>query len=98
MPHGAALLALEDRWLDSSVGEEGAAGTDGVGGGGGFDDDAEGSALDDMLWGNVMGFFWPIGAIVWGFREEGVWTRRRAIAVFTGLMVNLVFGFARISS
>ena len=94
MPHGEALLALEDRWLDGSAGEEGAA----EAGAGGFEDDAEGSALDDLLWGNVMGFFWPIGAIVWGFREEGVWTRRRAIAVFTGLMVNLVFGFARVSS
>jgi hypothetical protein len=95
MPHGAALVALEDRWLDNSA-------TDSAGapsaGDGGFDDDTEGSALDDMLWGNVIGFFWPIGAIVWGFREEGVWTRRRAIAVFTGICVNLVFGFARVSS
>lgn len=96
MPHGAALLALEDRWLDSSAGEGG--GSLGSAGAGGFDDDGEGSALDDMLWGNVIGFFWPLGAVVWGFREEGVWTRRRAIAVFTGVMVNLVFGFARISS
>jgi len=108
MPHGDALLALEDRWLDSSANEDGSGaglgggggggGGDGGGGGGGFEDDAEGSALDDMFWGNVFGFFWPIGAIVWGFREEGVWTRRRAIAVFTGLCVNLVFGFARLSS
>jgi|SRR5579871_3549699 len=102
MPHGDVLLALEDRWLDSSANEDGpGAGLGGGssgGGGGGFDDDAEGTALDDMFWGNVFGFFWPIGAIVWGFREEGVWTRRRAIAVFTGLCVNLVFGFARLSS
>jgi len=100
MPHGDALLALEDRWLDSSANEDGSgAGLGGGGGGGGgFDDDAEGSALDDMFWGNVFGFFWPIGAIAWGFREEGVWTRRRAIAVFTGLCVNLVFGFARLCS
>lgn len=95
MPHGSALLALEDRWLDSSA-TDNAGASDGAAGG--FDDDEGGSALDDMLWGNVMGFFWPIGAIVWGFREEGVWTRRRAIAVFTGVMVNLVFGFARVSS
>lgn len=103
MPHGDALLALEDRWLDSSANEDGSGagfggGGGSGGGGGGFDDDAEGSALDDMFWGNVFGFFWPIGAIVWGFREDGVWTRRRAIAVFTGLCVNLVFGFARLSS
>jgi hypothetical protein len=91
MPHGSALLALEDRWLDNSADE-------GMAGAGISDDDGEGSALDDMLWGNVIGFFWPLGAIVWGFREEGVWTRRKAIAVFTGVMINLVFGFARISS
>lgn len=96
MPHGAALVALEDRWLDNSATDSGGAGPGP--GDGGFDDDTEGSALDDMLWGNVIGFFWPIGAIVWGFREEGVWTRRRAIAVFTGICVNLVFGFARVSS
>lgn len=92
MPTGDALRALEDRWLDSSAQD-----TLTTDGGMGLDDD-EGSALDDMFLGNVFGFFWPIGALVWGFREEGVWTRRRQIAVFTGLAVNLVFGFARLSS
>jgi hypothetical protein len=91
LPHGDALRLLEDRWLDSSANDTQTA--DGTA----LDDD-EASALDDMFWGNVFGFFWPIGALVWGFREEGVWTRRRQIAVFTGLAVNLVFGFARLSS
>jgi hypothetical protein len=91
LPHGDALRLLEDRWLDSSANDTQA--VDGTA----LDDD-EASALDDMFWGNVFGFFWPIGALVWGFREEGVWTRRRQIAVFTGLAVNLVFGFARLSS
>jgi hypothetical protein len=91
LPHGDALRLLEDRWLDSSANDTQTA--DGTA----LDDD-EASALDDMFWGNVFGFFWPIGALVWGFREEGVWTRRRQIAVFTGLAVNLVFGFARLSN
>jgi hypothetical protein len=91
LPHGDALRLLEDRWLDSSANDTQTA--DGTA----LDDD-EASALDDMFWGNVFGFFWPMGALVWGFREEGVWTRRRQIAVFTGLAVNLVFGFARLSS
>lgn len=52
-----------------------------------------------MLWGNVIGFFWPLGALVWGGREEvGVWTERRRVAVLMGVIVNLVFGFARVSS
>jgi hypothetical protein len=89
MPHGPHLLSLEERWLDSS-GPDATTGE-------GFEDE-ESSSLDDMLWGNVVGFFWPMGAIVWGIREEGVWTRRRMVAVATGLLVNFVFGFARLSS
>lgn len=90
MPHGDTLRRLEDRWLDSDAQNAGADAE-------AIDDD-ESNALDDMFWGNIFGFFWPFGAIVWGFREEGVWTRRRKIAVFTGLMVNVVFGFARMTS
>ncbi|MBE7180461.1 MAG: hypothetical protein INR71_04480, partial [Terriglobus roseus] len=98
-----ALLALEDRWLDNDAGGGGGGGG-AAGGGANGEADGEtwgvddGRALDDFLWGNVMGFFWPLGALVWGFREEGVWTRRRQIAVFTGLLINLVFGFARLTS
>ena len=62
-------------------------------------DDEEGGAggLDDILWGNVMGFFWPVGAVVWGFREEGVWSKRRQIAVLTGVLVNLAFSVLRVA-
>jgi hypothetical protein len=93
MPHGDALRRLEERWLDTDAQNSQSIGADG----GGAEDD-EGTALDDMFWGNIWGFFWPMGALVWGFREEGVWTRRRKIAVFTGVMVNVVFGFARLTS
>lgn len=97
MPTGAALLALEDRWLDSDANNAGSGSSagDAEGETWGVDD---GRTLDDFLWGNVFGFFWPIGALVWGFREENVWTRRRQIAVFTGILINLVFGFARLTS
>ncbi|KAI9686819.1 MAG: hypothetical protein M1820_010554 [Bogoriella megaspora] len=66
----------------------------GTGGGGGWGEDA---GLEDMLIGNVMGFFWPLGAVCWLLREEGVWTQRRQIAVFTGLVVNAAFGFWRMA-
>jgi hypothetical protein len=90
MPHGDTLRRLEERWLDTDTQTAQTIGADGA-----TVEDDEGSALDDMFWGNIWGFFWPMGALIWGFREEGVWTRRRKIAVFTGLMINVVFGFAR---
>lgn len=91
MPSGPELLALEERWLDngSNAATAGAEDTGGFGG-----EDAGG--LEDMLYGNLMGFFWPIGAMCWLMREEGVWSRRRQVAVLSGFLVNLTFGFLRV--
>ncbi|KAI7638628.1 hypothetical protein KC319_g14781, partial [Hortaea werneckii] len=77
MPSGPDLLALEERWLDS--GSNAAAGGGEEGAGGFNSEDAGG--LEDMLYGNLMGFFWPMGAMFWLMREEGVWSRRKQIAV-----------------
>jgi iron-sulfur cluster assembly protein len=52
--------------------------------------------MDDMLWGAVMGFFWPIGCAMWLRREEGVWSWRKGVAVFVGVVVNAAFGAMRI--
>lgn len=82
MPTGPELLALEERWLDGSSNSADTPVSDETG------------ALEDILYGNIAGFFWPVGA-VWLLREQGVWSRRRKIAVLTGLMVNLLFGFLR---
>jgi hypothetical protein len=84
MPTGPELLALEERWLDGSSN----ASTEGMG-------SDETGALEDILYGNLIGFFWPLGA-VWLLREEGVWSRRKQVAVFTGFLVNLMFGFMRL--
>ncbi|KAF2497952.1 hypothetical protein BU16DRAFT_456471 [Lophium mytilinum] len=105
MPSGAALRALEDSWLDSSAHEAPAGdataaaatateGEAGWGAGFGVDD----GGLDDMLFGYLTGFFWPLAAGVWGMREEGVWTRRRQVAVVMGVVLNCAFGFLRWSS
>ncbi|KAF4552072.1 Hypothetical protein D9617_11g009190 [Elsinoe fawcettii] len=95
MPTGDELRALEDRWLDNDMGGAtgGAAGAEGEGGFG-----AEDGGLEDMLWGNIMGFFWPIAAVCWLMREEGVWSRRRQIAVLSGMLVNITFGFLRLTN
>lgn len=95
MPTGGDLLALEERWLDNTVNPTTGSASDGEVGGGGFGSEDSG-ALEDMLWGNLMGFFWPIGGMCWLLREEGVWTKRRQIAVLSGLLVNLTFGFLRV--
>ncbi|KAH7064959.1 DUF2407 C-terminal domain-containing protein [Macrophomina phaseolina] len=80
-------------------GGEGGDGGGGGGGGGGWGSAtwSDNGGLDDMLYGNVVGFFWPLGALGWGFREEGVWSRRRQIAVLTGFLLNIIFGFLRLS-
>ena len=104
MPSSAELRELEDRWLDEGTTTgSGTMGT-GVGGGGaGGDGDDDGSfgtgsrgAIDDMLWGTVMGFFWPMGCAMWLRREEGVWSWRKGLAVFVGVVVNAAFGAMRI--
>ncbi|THV74720.1 hypothetical protein D6D28_02354 [Aureobasidium pullulans] len=89
MPTGDDLRSLEERWLENDPANAAA--------GGGAGTDEEGG-LEDMLWGNLMGFFWPIAAACWLMREEGVWTRRMQISVLSGLLVNLTFGFLRITS
>ncbi|KAH8708625.1 DUF2407 C-terminal domain-containing protein [Phaeosphaeriaceae sp. PMI808] len=99
MPSPAEMRVLEDRWLDSTATDPSPALT-GEGGdtgwGAGFA--VEEGGLDDMLWGYMTGFFWPLGALVWGFREEGVWSRRRQLAVVMGVLINIIFGFMRWSS
>jgi hypothetical protein len=100
MPSPAQIRLLEDRWLDSSANDPSTSLTtpDGAGGGetgwgAGFA--VEEGGLDDMLYGYLTGFFFPLGSLIWGFREEGVWTRRRQVAVVMGVGINAVFGFMR---
>ncbi|TKA32795.1 hypothetical protein B0A50_01020 [Salinomyces thailandicus] len=94
MPSGPALLALEERWLDSGSNPATGGGEEGTTAGGFISEDAGG--LEDMLYGNLIGFFWPMGAMFWLMREEGVWSRRKQIAVLSGFLVNVTFGFLRV--
>ncbi|KAL4803643.1 DUF2407 C-terminal domain-containing protein, partial [Aspergillus unguis] len=102
MPTGAELRELEDRWLDEGSSAMGVDGAVAGGEGGSFADDDGGfgassrGAIDDMLWGAVMGFFWPVGCAMWLRREEGVWSWRKGVAVFVGVVVNISFGAMRI--
>lgn len=106
MPTPSQMRVLEDRWLDSSGNEPSSSSSLAGSADGGITGDAgwgagfavEEGGLDDMLWGYMTGFFWPLGSLVWGFREEGVWTRRRQVAVVMGVLINAIFGFMRWSA
>jgi len=93
MPSPTSMRALEERWLDAGGGGGGGGGGQDMGGG---EEEGEGGALEDMLWGNVLGFFWAVGGAVWLMREEGVWSRRRRVAVATGVLANLAVGVWRV--
>lgn len=96
MPSPSTLRRMEDSWIDDNAGNAGGGSVEG-----GFDfgdDGLGGGALDDLLWGNIMGFLWPLGCLGWVIREGGVWSRRRQIAVFTGFVLSLTFGMLRVVS
>lgn len=96
MPSAVEMRALEDRWLDSTATDPSAASmVEGAETGWGAGFAVEEGGLDDMLWGYLTGFFWPLGALIWGFREEGIWARRRQVAVVMGVVLNAAFGFMR---
>lgn len=92
MPTPAEMRQLEERWLEAGTPLDG--GADGAGAGA----HDETGGLEDMLWGNIMGFFWALGAIVWLVREEGVWSKRRQVGVVTGVLVNVAFCILRLGA
>jgi len=94
MPSPSTLRDMEDRWLDNSN-ATGDLNSDMAGGMGANDDDLQTGALDDMIWGTAMGFFWPIGCLMWGVREEGIWSQRRKMAVVVGFLLNIGLGLIR---
>jgi hypothetical protein len=99
MPTGDQLRDLEDRWMDegsTAAQVQGGLGGEGVGDDEGGIGPGSRGAMDDMLWGAVMGFFWPIGCAMWLRREEGVWSWRKGVAVCVGVIVNASFGAMRI--
>lgn len=98
MPSPAEMRVLEDRWLDSTATDPSSALTGEADAGWGAGFAVEEGGLDDMLWGYMTGFFWPLGALIWGFREDGVWSRRRQLAVVMGVLINAIFGFMRWSA
>jgi hypothetical protein len=91
-----SIRALEEQWLDSTFTNSGGGQGDGI-----SDEDDEAGALDDRMWGMVVGFFWPMGVVLGARRGRGgggggdIWSERRQWAVVMGVLVNLLFGVLR---
>jgi hypothetical protein len=90
MPTPTTLRRMEDAWIDDN----------GTGTAGGSEAEVEmaSGALDDLLWGHIIGFMWPLGAMFWLSREDGVWSSRRQTAVWTGFLLSLTFGIMNVLS
>ncbi|KPI40781.1 uncharacterized protein AB675_10803 [Cyphellophora attinorum] len=103
MPSPTTMRALEDQWLDNSNagGSASAAVLDPSSGDGSTalasSEESESGALDDMIYGTAMGFFWPLGCMMWLGRESGVWSARRRMAVVVGFLLNVGLGFVRVA-
>jgi hypothetical protein len=94
MPSPTTLRQMEDAWIDNNADNN-------TGTGESFDfgdDGVSGRMLDDLVWGSIIGFLWPLGCIGWSIREEGVWSQRRRMAVFTGFMISVSLGLLRVMS
>lgn len=94
MPSPDTLRTMEDAWMDSNgpAGpSEDAFGEDAASGG-------IGALLDVFVQGIATGFFLPVGSLVWLLREEGLWSRRRQVAVIFGVVVGVVVGLFRVIS
>ena len=94
MPSPDTLRTMEDAWMDShgpAGPTEDAFGEDPASGG-------VGALLDVFLQGIATGFFLPVGSLVWLLREEGLWSRRRQVAVVFGVVVGVVVGLFKVMS
>jgi hypothetical protein len=93
MPSQEALLDMEEAWLGEGTSSTASGAAAGLASASTTaDEDEQGRMLADTLYGAMMGFFWPVGALAWGFKEEGVWSKRRKEMVLLGLLLNGVFG------
>ncbi|KAK3683461.1 DUF2407 C-terminal domain-containing protein [Podospora appendiculata] len=105
MPSPDSLRRMEDTWIDSNGAASVASGGDGMGSNGGGGEDGEGGdagdafgfngVVDALIKGMFIGFVFPLGAIGWLLREEGIWSRRWQVFVSLGFFLSLGVGIVR---
>lgn len=97
MPSPDTLRAMEDAWIDNNHGGVGGPGLSIEGGDDGTGDpipigtetDGFNGMVDTLVKGMFIGFVFPLGAIAWVLREEGMLSKRWRVSIAFGV----VFGF-----
>lgn len=97
MPSPDTLRAMEDAWIDNNHGGVGGPGLGIDGGDNGTGDpipvggetDGFNGMVDTLVKGMFIGFVFPLGAIAWVLREEGMLSKRWRVSIAFGV----VFGF-----
>ncbi|KAK3949067.1 DUF2407 C-terminal domain-containing protein [Pseudoneurospora amorphoporcata] len=96
MPSPDTLRSMEDAWIDTNHGGVGGPGLDGGVGnddaepiGAGAETDGFNGMVDTLVKGMFIGFVFPLGAIAWVLREEGMLSKRWRVSIAFGV----VFGF-----
>lgn len=94
MPSPDTIRNLEDAWIDNNASTSAYPnGSTADPSSPGFDDaNLSSDLLDIFLQGMVAGFFWPVGILCWMGREEGMWSKRRQIAVGFGVVISVAVG------
>ncbi|KAK0626324.1 DUF2407 C-terminal domain-containing protein, partial [Immersiella caudata] len=105
MPSPDTLRTMEDAWIDSNgAGAGGGGGGAATGAGAGGEEGAEAggddafglnAVIDAMIKGMFIGFVFPLGAIGWLLREEGIWPKRMQVFVSLGFLLSLSVGIVR---
>jgi len=102
MPSPDSLRSMEDAWIDSNgagAGGGGAAaastGEDGGEAAGADDTFGINAVIDAMIKGMFIGFVFPLGAVGWLLREEGIWPKRMQVFVSLGFLLSLSVGIVR---
>ncbi|KAH6896576.1 DUF2407 C-terminal domain-containing protein [Thelonectria olida] len=88
MPSPDTLRGMEDSWIDNNASGIPSDSTP-------LEDEYGGMAshLEALFRAMMVGFFFPLGALTWLLREEGVWSKRWQIFVGFGVFLSLVIGF-----
>lgn len=98
MPSPDGLRRMEDSWIDSNATGTAGTATNTTGEDGGAPADEEtglNAVVEGMVKGMFIGFVFPLGAVGWLLREEGVWPRRVQVFVSLGVLLSVAVGMIR---
>lgn len=87
MPSPDTLRSMEDAWIDNDAGGIPSESNP-------LEDETNGlaSVLEVLFKAMLVGFFFPLGALTWLLREEGIWSKRWQIFVGCGVVFSLTIG------